>query len=157
MDKTKGEGGSRGGRWVWVGSGEGWGENADNCNCTTAKYLKKTKTKLSSSLFIFIQWCNLPWYWFVTDMEMYHLYLLKEGLFACVDGSFLSRNPTVASHSGTASVAESSSCKIMPFLSQHPLVERVTKAWPCHPNEGDLWWILGVPELPVGSVKAAAG
>ena len=28
MDKTKGEGGSREGRWVWLG----WGENADNCN-----------------------------------------------------------------------------------------------------------------------------
>ena len=31
-DKTKGEGGSRGGRWVWLGGGEWWGENADNCN-----------------------------------------------------------------------------------------------------------------------------
>ena len=25
MDKNKGEGGSKGGRWVWLG----WGENAD--------------------------------------------------------------------------------------------------------------------------------
>ena len=32
MDKTKGEGGSRGGRWVWLGRVEGWGENADNYN-----------------------------------------------------------------------------------------------------------------------------
>ena len=32
MDKTKGEGGSRGGREVWLGWVEGWGENADNCN-----------------------------------------------------------------------------------------------------------------------------
>ena len=32
MDKTKGEGGSRGGRWVWLGWTERWGENADNCN-----------------------------------------------------------------------------------------------------------------------------
>ena len=34
MDKTKGEGGSRGGREVWLGWGgvERWGENADNCN-----------------------------------------------------------------------------------------------------------------------------
>ena len=32
MDKTKGEGGSKGGRWVWLGWGELWGENADNCN-----------------------------------------------------------------------------------------------------------------------------
>ena len=33
MDKTKGEGGGRGGRWVWLGWGgvEGWGENVDNC------------------------------------------------------------------------------------------------------------------------------
>ena len=31
MDKTKGEGGSRGGRWVWLGWVERWGENADNC------------------------------------------------------------------------------------------------------------------------------
>ena len=29
MDKNKGKGGSRGGRWVWMGVGE---ENADNCN-----------------------------------------------------------------------------------------------------------------------------
>ena len=28
MDKTKGEGGSKGGKWVCLG----WGENADNCN-----------------------------------------------------------------------------------------------------------------------------
>ena len=28
MDKTKGEGGSKGGREVWLW----WGENADNCN-----------------------------------------------------------------------------------------------------------------------------
>ena len=28
MDKTKGEDGGGGGRWVWLG----WGENADNCN-----------------------------------------------------------------------------------------------------------------------------
>ena len=34
MDKTKGEGRSRGGRWVWLGWGavEGWGEKAYNCN-----------------------------------------------------------------------------------------------------------------------------
>ena len=32
MDKTKGEGGSRGGKWVWLGWDRGWGENADNCN-----------------------------------------------------------------------------------------------------------------------------
>ena len=32
MDKTKGEGGSKGGRWVWLGSGREEGENADNCN-----------------------------------------------------------------------------------------------------------------------------
>ena len=32
-DKTKGEGGSKGGTWVWLGwGGECWGENADNCN-----------------------------------------------------------------------------------------------------------------------------
>ena len=32
MDKTKGEGGSKGGRWVWLGSGGVvWG-NADNYN-----------------------------------------------------------------------------------------------------------------------------
>ena len=30
MDKTKGEGGSRGGRWVGWGGVERWGENADN-------------------------------------------------------------------------------------------------------------------------------
>ena len=28
MDKTEGDGGSKGGRWVWLG----WGENAGNCN-----------------------------------------------------------------------------------------------------------------------------
>ena len=32
MDKTKGEGGSRGGRWVWLGWGREVGRNADNCN-----------------------------------------------------------------------------------------------------------------------------
>ena len=34
MDKTKGEGGSKGGRWVWLGLGRGGvvGGNADNCN-----------------------------------------------------------------------------------------------------------------------------
>ena len=32
MDKTKGEGGSRGGRWVCLGWDGGRGENADNCN-----------------------------------------------------------------------------------------------------------------------------
>ena len=32
MDKTKGEGGSRGGRWVGWGQVERWGGNADNCN-----------------------------------------------------------------------------------------------------------------------------
>ena len=32
MDKTKGEGESKGGRWVGWGGGEEWGENADNCN-----------------------------------------------------------------------------------------------------------------------------
>ena len=32
MDKPKGEGGSKGGRWVWMGRWEGRGENADNCN-----------------------------------------------------------------------------------------------------------------------------
>ena len=32
MDKTKGDGGGQGGRWVWLGWVEGWGENADNCN-----------------------------------------------------------------------------------------------------------------------------
>ena len=37
MDKTKGEGRSRGGRWVWLGCVERWGENADNCNWTTIK------------------------------------------------------------------------------------------------------------------------
>ena len=31
MDKTKGEGGGRGGGFGWGGV-EGWGENADNCN-----------------------------------------------------------------------------------------------------------------------------
>ena len=31
-DKTKGEGGSRGERWVWLGWGGGVGKNADNCN-----------------------------------------------------------------------------------------------------------------------------
>ena len=30
-DKTKGEGGSKGGRWVWLG-GEWWRENTDKCN-----------------------------------------------------------------------------------------------------------------------------
>lgn len=83
-------------------------------------------------------------------METYHLYLLKEGLVACADGCFLSRNPAVASPSGVASAAESNSSKIIPFLSQHPVEERVTRAWPCLPNEGDLWWIVGVPKLPVG-------
>ena len=29
VDKTKGVGGSKGGRWVWLGWGRG---NADNCN-----------------------------------------------------------------------------------------------------------------------------
>ena len=37
MDKTKGVGGSRGGRYVWLGGVEGWGENADNSNYTTIK------------------------------------------------------------------------------------------------------------------------
>ena len=32
IEKTKGEGGSRGGRWVWLGWGGGVGKNADNCN-----------------------------------------------------------------------------------------------------------------------------
>ena len=32
MDKTKGEGGSRGGRWVGWSCGELWRENADNYN-----------------------------------------------------------------------------------------------------------------------------
>ena len=32
MDKTKEEGGSKGGRRVGWGWGERWGENADNCN-----------------------------------------------------------------------------------------------------------------------------
>ena len=32
MDKTKGEGGSKGGRWVWLGWGERRGEDADDCN-----------------------------------------------------------------------------------------------------------------------------
>ena len=32
MDKTEGEGRSKGGRWVWMGWGEGGGENADNYN-----------------------------------------------------------------------------------------------------------------------------
>ena len=31
MDKTKGEGGSKGGGFGW-GGGEWWGEKADNCN-----------------------------------------------------------------------------------------------------------------------------
>ena len=26
MDKIKGEGGGRGGRWVWLGGVEGWGD-----------------------------------------------------------------------------------------------------------------------------------
>ena len=30
MDKTKGEGGRNGGRWVWLG--EKWGKNAGNYN-----------------------------------------------------------------------------------------------------------------------------
>ena len=32
MDKTKGEGGNRGGRWVWWGGVERWRENEDNRN-----------------------------------------------------------------------------------------------------------------------------
>ena len=33
VDKIKGEGGSKGGRWDWLGwGGEWWVENADNCN-----------------------------------------------------------------------------------------------------------------------------
>ena len=32
MDKTKGDGGSRGWRWVSLGGVEGWGEKAYNCN-----------------------------------------------------------------------------------------------------------------------------
>ena len=32
MDKTKGEGGSKGQRGVWMGWGEGRRENTDNCN-----------------------------------------------------------------------------------------------------------------------------
>ena len=32
MDKTKGDGGGRGGREVWLGGVERWEENADNCN-----------------------------------------------------------------------------------------------------------------------------
>ena len=33
MDETKGEDGSKGGRYVWLGWRRGWlGENADNCN-----------------------------------------------------------------------------------------------------------------------------
>ena len=36
-DKTKGEGGSRVGRWVWLRWGEVWGENANNCNLTAVK------------------------------------------------------------------------------------------------------------------------
>ena len=32
MDKTKEQGGSKGGRWVWLGWGKVVGENADNCN-----------------------------------------------------------------------------------------------------------------------------
>ena len=31
-DKTKEEGGSKGGRQVFLGWGDGWGENADTCN-----------------------------------------------------------------------------------------------------------------------------
>ena len=37
MDKTKREGGSRGGRCFGWGGVEGWGENADNYNRTTIK------------------------------------------------------------------------------------------------------------------------
>ena len=32
MDKTKGEGASKGGGWVWLEWEDWWGENADNCN-----------------------------------------------------------------------------------------------------------------------------
>ena len=32
MDKTKGVGGSKGGRWVWLGLGVVVGVNADNSN-----------------------------------------------------------------------------------------------------------------------------
>ena len=32
MDKTKGEGGSKGGRWVWLGWQRGGRGNAGNCN-----------------------------------------------------------------------------------------------------------------------------
>ena len=32
MDKTKGKGGSKGGKWDWLGLGGVVGENADNCN-----------------------------------------------------------------------------------------------------------------------------
>ena len=37
MDKTKGEGRSKGGRWVWLGLRGVVGKNADNCNWTTIK------------------------------------------------------------------------------------------------------------------------
>ena len=43
MDKTKGEGGEGGGRWVHMGWGEGWGEKAYNCNWITIKIKKKIK------------------------------------------------------------------------------------------------------------------
>ena len=41
MDKTKWEGGSKGGRWDWLW----WGENVVNCNWTAIKYFFK-KSKL---------------------------------------------------------------------------------------------------------------
>ena len=43
MDKTKGEGGEGGGRWVHLGWGRGMGRKAYNCNCITIKKLKKIK------------------------------------------------------------------------------------------------------------------
>ena len=45
MDKIKGEGAGRGGRWVRLGGEEGWGENADNCNRKTIKKIFPLKIK----------------------------------------------------------------------------------------------------------------
>ena len=42
MDKTKGEGGEGGGRWVQLGWG-GWGEKAYNCNSIINKVYFKNK------------------------------------------------------------------------------------------------------------------
>ena len=46
MNKSKGEGGEGGGKWVHLEWGEGMGEKAYNCNRIINKYIKKKKKYL---------------------------------------------------------------------------------------------------------------